>query len=133
MIKRSLAVLAIAGAAALSLFAPAAQAAPAPAPPPVTVLDGCHHADTPTQTPGWIHGKSWVSSPCSQSIDVFLQRWRGFYWENVAIRWYQAPGEAIASWNCSGAGYYTYRTVTSYRDGQGNAQNVISGEVRYGC
>lgn len=135
MIRRRLAVLALAGTAALTLFAPTSQAAtkPAAAPAPVTSLAACHHADTPTQTAGWIHGQGRVDSPCSQSIDVFLQRWRGFYWENVSIRSFQAPGSAIASWSCGGSGYYDYQTVVNWRDGQGVPHNAISAQVRLGC
>jgi hypothetical protein len=131
LIRRRLAVLALSGAAALTLFAPGAQAAERPA--PATTLAACHHADTPTQTPGWIHGQGRVDGPCSQNIDVFLQRWRGFYWENVAIRSFRAPGSAIASWACGGSGYYDYRTVVNWRDGQNIPHNEISGQARYGC
>ncbi len=133
MIRR-LTTLALVAGAALALFSPSAQAAPETGPKPVDALAACHHADAPTTTAGWVHGKGWVTSPCNQNIDVRIQRWRGAWWETVGdVKSFRAPGSAVASWNCTGAGHYTYRTLIDWRDGQLNPHTLASPEVRIHC
>ncbi|KOV85665.1 hypothetical protein [Nocardia sp. NRRL S-836] len=128
MIRRFVQLAAITGAA-LAFMTSTAGATPVTVPTAPGVL-ACHNADAPTQTPGWVHGKGWGS--CAQSVDVFVQRLRAWGWVIEGTAHYNGPGSAVASFNCSGSGYYTYRTLVQWRDGSG-PQSAISGESRFNC
>ncbi|MEU7479337.1 hypothetical protein AB0A63_25345 [Lentzea sp. NPDC042327] len=129
MIRRFVQLAAITGAA-LALTTSTAGATPVAVPTAPGVL-ACHNADNPTKTTGWVHGRG--SGSCAQGVDVFLQRLRAWGWVIEASAHYQGPGSAIASWNCSGSGHYTYRTLVQWRDGAGVPQSSISGESRFEC
>jgi hypothetical protein len=121
--------LAVTTAAALAFMTSTAGAAPEAEPSSPGIL-ACHNAETPTQTGSWVHGKG--AGSCSQQVAVYLQRWRAWGWSIEASNSYQGPGSAVASWNCGGSGYYTYRTLVQWRDGNG-PQSSISSEARFGC
>jgi len=95
---------------------------------PAEIL-ACHNADAPTSGGGWVHGKGW--GDCPQSVDVFIQRF-GWTWEIYGRAHYNGPGSAVASYNCSGSGHYTYRTLVQWRDGTG-PKSAISAERRFQC
>lgn len=129
MIRRLVPMVMAAGAAMALLSSPAG-ATPIEPNSDLSAL-ACHNADTPTQTPGWVHGRGW--GDCGQVVDVFLQRHRGVRgWVIEDAKWYRGPGSAIASFNCAGTGHYTYRTLVQWRDGQG-PKSAISGEARFNC
>jgi hypothetical protein len=129
MLRRFVQLVAITGAA-MALLAPTAGAAPAAEPSSPGIL-ACHTPDPPTQTPGWVHGRG--SGSCAQEVDVFLQRLRAWGWDIEATAHYRGPGSAIASWNCSGSGHYTYRTLVQWRDGAGVGHSEYSAERRFAC
>lgn len=114
--------------AALALMTATTDVAKAEDTIPASIL-ACHNADAPTSGGGWVHGKGWGS--CPQSVDVFVQRF-GWTWEIYARAHYNGPGSAVASYNCSGTGHYTYRTLVQWRDGTG-PKSAFSEERRFHC
>ncbi|KJK52761.1 hypothetical protein UK23_03170 [Lentzea aerocolonigenes] len=130
MLRRT-ASFTLATGAALALLTSTAGASPAAESADASIL-ACHNADTPTRTAGgWVHGKGWGS--CQQHVGVYIQRLRAWGWEYEGDgASYDGPGSAVASWNCSGTGHYTYRTLVVWRDGTG-PQSATSPEVRYEC
>lgn len=130
MIRRFAQLAAITGAA-VALMTPMAGAAPAaPVESDVAGILACHNPEPPTQTPGWVHGKG--AGTCPQRVSVYIQRLRAWGWQVEGSNSYQGPGSAVASWNCSGSGVYTYRTLVQWRDGTG-PQSVYSEERRFSC
>lgn len=128
MLRRFAPMVAIT-AAVMAFMTSTAGATPVTEPGSVGIL-ACHNADTPTQTSGWVHGKGWGS--CPQHVAVYLQRLRAWGWQIEATNGYDGPGSAVSSWACGGSGFYTYRTLVQWRDGNG-PQSAISSEVRFGC
>lgn len=128
MIRRFAQLAAITGAA-VALMTSTAAAAPVAQLTEAEIL-ACHNAEAPTKTPGWVHGKG--SGTCGQVVDVFVQRWEGLYWKIRGQAYYTGPGSAVASYNCTGVGHYTYRTLVQWRDGQG-PKSSISEERRFEC
>jgi len=127
MIRR-LASLALATGAAMALLSAPAGATTVDS-IPASIL-ACHNADAPTSGGGWVHGKGW--GDCQQSVDVFVQRF-GWTWEIYAEAHYNGPGSAVASYNCSGTGHYSYRTLVQWYEGSGTPRRAISEERRFNC
>ena len=128
MLRRAAQIAAITGAA-MAVLTATAGATPATQSDSVGIL-GCHTAHAPTQTSGWVHGKG--EGTCSQQAFVYIQRLRAWGWEAEGSNSYQGPGSAVASWNCSGSGHYTYRTLVQWHDPSG-ANRAYSPEVRFAC
>lgn len=127
MIRRFASLVLATGAAMAALSAPAVATVEDSI--PASVL-ACHNADAPTSGGGWVHGKGW--GDCRQSVDVFVQRF-GWTWEIYAEAHYNGPGSAVASYNCSGTGHYSYRTLVQWYEGSGTPRRAISEERRFHC
>lgn len=127
---RRLAPMIVTAGAAMALVAAPAGAAVEPT-SDFRVL-ACHNADAPTQSGSQIHGKGW--GDCPQNVQVYVQWHRAWGWEVAGNSGtsYRGPGSAVATFNCSGVGHYTYRTLVQWRDGHG-PKSAISPERRYAC
>jgi hypothetical protein len=67
-------------------------------------------------------------------IRVQLQRERWYGWQALSTKWRSTSGSVGVSWNCAGAGTYTYRTIVHayHRDGRVSGYK-ISNRLRVAC
>jgi len=69
-------------------------------------------------------------------IEIYLQRWRGTYWQTLDHKTRTSTGSTGVSWNCAGAGTYTYRTIVYAYRSTGSPSippYKISNQPRYSC
>ena len=96
------------------LAAPAAQAGPAAPNGDASIAASCNfHVGFTIKDGTIIRGSgSLTSEQCSgafNALHLILQRERWYGWEPMDDNWRYTPGSSGVSWNCSGAGTYTYR------------------------
>ncbi|MFG1949399.1 hypothetical protein [Nonomuraea sp. NPDC048826] len=123
--RRIAAVVAVFGIAMSTVSISGAQASSAS-----VLACGAQSAKTPWKSGSTIWGEGFAGT-CSGDYRIMLERSRWYGWENMAASVWIRPAESTyVTYNCSGSGTHTYRSVV-WKSGVGTI--ATSGKFRTSC